>query len=94
MIRYARLTSPAVQTGTESTPVMSVSDVSTEHTNPIGQPILRLGPPATEITVSPRTLTALLAPSAVRRSTPGARSPRRSERGRTRAPGSKRPCSW
>ena len=32
-IRYARVTSTAVQTGAESARVMSVTDVSTEHTN-------------------------------------------------------------
>ena len=33
VIRYARVTSTAVQTGTESAGVMSITDVSTEHTN-------------------------------------------------------------
>ena len=33
VIRYARVTSTAVRTGAESARVMSVTDVSTEHTN-------------------------------------------------------------
>ena len=33
VLRYARVTSTAVQTGAESARVMSVTDVSTEHTN-------------------------------------------------------------
>ena len=91
VLRYAGVTSTAVQPGAEFARVMSVIDVSTEHTIAIGQLILRLVPLAAETAFGPRPVMALVAQSTVRRSNPGVRSTRCSERGHKRALGSKSP---
>ena len=94
VLRYAGVTSTAAQTGAESARVRSAADVSTEHANRHRALILRRVPPAAGTAFGPRAMTALVADSTVRRSTPGARSPEAASTATRRALGSQRPCSW
>jgi len=79
------VTSTAVQAGAESARVMSVTDVSTEHTNRHRATDRAPRANGRRIGFHPRAIMALVAHSMVRRSSPGVCSPRCSERGHTRA---------